>query len=344
MLKFDFSVYPFQSCIFVWSRGNKLIFVLLYVDDLLIVGNCMVSIQKFKEHLKRYFEMKDLGFPAKFVGLEIEKCGKTLYLHQKRLINKVLEKVGMSHCKPVSTPMVTGPEKLNLRNDTRVKDFPYREVIGSLLYIAIGSRPDIAFSVNLLSRRQSNFTVTDVEKLKRILRYLNGSMDLCIKLEGKKNDLVCYVDSSLGADAEGGSTCGWLICLFGDFISWQAKRQRHVALSSAEAEYVAMSWATKEIISVRELIRRLLGIDLLPVLYEDNMTALRWANSDEVSNLKHIVNLCFHFVKLEVANGNVKVVWISTKDQLADGLTKALGKQQSISFQNAILTPKISKS
>lgn len=90
MLKFDFSSYPFQSCIFVWSRGDKPIFVLLYVDDILIIGNCIILIQKFKEHLKCYFKMKDLGFPEKFVGLRIEKVGKTLYLYQKCLISKVL--------------------------------------------------------------------------------------------------------------------------------------------------------------------------------------------------------------------------------------------------------------
>lgn len=91
MLKFGFTIYLFQLCIFVWSRGNKLLFILLYVDDLLIIGNCLAIVQKFKTHLYSYFEMKDLDFPHKFVGLELKMIEKTLFLLQKTTISKLLE-------------------------------------------------------------------------------------------------------------------------------------------------------------------------------------------------------------------------------------------------------------
>ncbi len=244
MLKLNFTVYPFQSCIFMWSENGKKIFVLLYVDDILIVGNCLIVIDKFKKHLQQFFEMKDLGFPSKFIGLELERVGRTIFIHQKKIINKLLNKVGMSNCKPCSTPMVPGSEKISNSMSTIEEvtpNYPFREVVGTLLYLASGSRLDIAYSVNVVSRRQTKFNNTDIMKIKRILRFLKGSIDRCLKIDAQGENLECFVDSSLGADYDGGSTCGWIIMLFGDVISWSAKRQRHIALSSAEAEYVSMS-------------------------------------------------------------------------------------------------------
>ncbi len=138
--------------------------------------------------------------------------------------------------------------------------------------------------------------MVDIFKVKRILK---GTMDLSLKIEGKGENLECYVDSSLGADSDGGSTCGCLILLFGE---------RHIALSSAEAEYISMSWACKEVASMRELLIRLLRISVVPVIYEDNITSICWSSSEESVNLKHVVNLCYHFIRLEAANGNVNIV------------------------------------
>ncbi len=112
--------------------------------------------------------------------------------------------------------------------------------------------------------------------------------------------------------------------LFGEFISWSAKRQQHIALSSAEAECVSMSWVCREVTSMRELHKRLLGVLVVPIIYEDNLTAFHWSSTEESTNLKH-VNLCFHFIHLEVANGNVKIVWVPTIEQLADAMAKPLG-------------------
>lgn len=231
-------LYPFQSCIFMWSNRGKIIFVLLYVDDILIVGNYLNMIEKCKLHLLNFFEMKDMGFPSKFVGLELTRVEKTIFINQKKINTKILNKFGMSNCKPVSTPMV--PVKQNSiqsysDSKEKVLKFPFREIIDILLYLATRSRPDIAFSVNVLRQRQSAFAEVDIVKVKRILKYLKRTLDLSLKIEGEGENIECYVDSSLDADFEGGSACGWLIIIFGDVIAYAVKRQRHVALSSAEA-------------------------------------------------------------------------------------------------------------
>lgn len=138
-------------------------------------------------------------------------------------------------------------------------------------------------------------------------------------------------------DNEGKSTSGYAIRLFGDLISWRTKRQTHVALSSAEAEFVAMSVASKELKSVNEMNKRILLIPTIPTMYEDNKAAIRLATIEESQTFKHVVNLCYHFVRSEVQSKRLRLEWISTKDQLGDFFTKALPKPLFIKFRNELM-------
>ena len=157
----------------------------------------------------------------------------------------------------------------------------------------------------------------------------------------KNDELSCFVDASLGTnDSNGRSTTGLIVYLFGDPIFWCTKKQSHVSLSTAEAEYIGMSLAVKELVCVQEMLRRLVKIELIPILYEDNMAAINIAKSDDSSTLKHIVKLCFHYVRLEVARKNLIIKWISTKDQLADILTKALGVEK-FEYQRSLILKEI---
>ena len=160
-------------------------------------------------------------------------------------------------------------------------------------------------------------------------------MNLGLKYTGDGEGLECYADASLGVnDEKGKSTSGVMLKLFNDVIYWETKKQSHTALSTPEAEFIAMSWARKELICIKEMCKRLIKIDLIPVLYEDNTAAIRMAQSEESQSLKHIVKLCYHYVRLEVAKRNLIIRWISTDEQLADGLTKALGGLKFEKFMN----------
>jgi hypothetical protein len=221
---------------------------------------------------------------------------------------------------------------------SNLEEIPYREAIGSLLYLATGTRPDLSYTVNALSRKQSDYTFEDWQKVKRVLRYLRGTMNLGLKYTGKGAGLECYADASLGTnDANGKSTSGLIVKLFDDIIYWRTKRQSHVALSSAESEYLAMSLACKELVCLREMCTRLLRLQIIPILYEDNNAAIKIATSDESQTLKHIVKLCYHYVRLEVSRGNVIIKWVPTNEQLADGFTKALGTQKFENFKSQVL-------
>ena len=253
----------------------------------------------------------------------------------------------MANCKPVSTPMVTREcerkgenyDAIKEKENEKTTNIPYRQAVGSLLYLANGTRPDITYAVNVVSRKQANYTMENWVQIKRIFRYLRGTMDLGLKYESKGEKLECYVDASLGtSDEEGKSTSGLIIKLFNDVIYWRTKKQTHVSLSSSEAEYIGMSLACKELVSLREMCRRILKYEVTPVLFEDSKSAINIAKSDDPQSLKHIVKLCYHYVRLEVAKGNVNIQWISTNDQLADIFTKALGTQKFEHFRKQMLT------
>ncbi|XP_044765422.1 secreted RxLR effector protein 161-like [Coccinella septempunctata] len=250
----------------------------------------------------------------------------------------MLERFGMNESKPVRTPMVSVNYSGDVSETNKNKTHPYRQAIGSLLYLSNGTRPDITYAVNVLSRKQVNFDLNDWVQVKRVFRYLKGTLDYGLKYKSEKNDLECYVDASLGMNDEAGkSTSGLVIMLFGDVIYWRSKKQSHVALSSSEAEYIAMSLACKELTCYREMCRRLIKFEVVPTLYEDSNAAIKLAKSEESKALKHIVKLCYHYVRLEVANKNLIIKWVSTKEQLADILTKALGYSVFEKLRNSLI-------
>lgn len=198
----------------------------------------------------------------------------------------------------------------------------------------------MTFVVNKLSRKQSNFDLSDWLEIKRIFRYLSGTKSLGLKFEGKSDRLECFVDASLGTNDElGRSTTGLIMTLFGDPIFWRTKKQTHVALSTMEAEFIAMSLAAKELVSIREMCKRLMKMNMIPILYEDNTAAISVAKSEDSQSLKHIVNLCYHYIRYEVAQKNLIIKWIRSEDQLGDLFTKALGNEKFLKFRSKILFP-----
>ena len=349
MNKIRFTKYPFHPCLYSWRSGEKFALLLLYVDDILLTSNCSLKMKEVEEMLNREFEVNNLGSPRKFLGIEIEriKSKRQIKIHQKHFVNKILRKfnfAGEPNEKHV-TPMNANYESELMKRPSetvlaKVKEFPYRQIIGALLYLQGGTRPDIAYAVNILSRRQSDFGEQDIRDVKRVLRYLRNTENLGIVFESKGNEtLTCYPDASLGFnDKKSQSTSGYAIFVNGDLVAWRTKKQNHVALSSAEAEYIAMSLCCKEIICIQEMLRRLLRIRVTGKLYEDNRAAIEIAQTEESNTLKHIVKLCYHYVKDQCRRRNVKIDWISTTEQIGDFFTKPLSKLKFIEFRERLLT------
>ncbi|CAB0041196.1 unnamed protein product, partial [Trichogramma brassicae] len=172
------------------------------------------------------------------------KCPSSL----KSISKKILEKFKMTECKPQETPMITRQaKKIESKNSEKQKEMitpfhgPFREAIGSLLYLAGVTRPDIAYAVNLLSRRQITPTIGDWTEIKRIFRYLRGSINEGLVYRANEDEMKVYTDSSFGDCEESKSTSGYIIKLFGDTVAWRSKKQTLVTRSTCGAEYYAMT-------------------------------------------------------------------------------------------------------
>ncbi|KAL0427614.1 UNVERIFIED_CONTAM: Retrovirus-related Pol polyprotein from transposon TNT 1-94 [Sesamum latifolium] len=241
--------------------SNVPVFLVLYVDDMLIASPSISLIVELQNNLCKNFEMKDLGNAKEILGMTIDKDRKTstIFLNQKSYVKTVVEKFSMSKAKPTSVPLAAHLQLCKNQSPNsetekeRIKNIPYSNVIGSVMYLMVSTRPDIAYAVRCLNRFMSN-TNTGLphwEALKSLLRYLNGTMNIGIKFFKHSNDvrLVGYVDSNYANDRDSRrSTISYVFTLCGVCISWKSQLQNIVALSTTEAECIAITEALKEAI------------------------------------------------------------------------------------------------
>uniref|UniRef100_A0A0A9YPH4 Copia protein n=1 Tax=Lygus hesperus TaxID=30085 RepID=A0A0A9YPH4_LYGHE len=326
-----FSNSKHDTCLYIKSETDHRLYVFLFVDDLLIIGNNLNEIERFKHNLRNQFEMSDLGEVKNFLGLTIERdrSNKTMKIHQKDYIQKLLIKFGMDYSKPIGTP-VEKNLKLNFNKSHQTLDKPYRELIGSIIYLMIGSRPDLCFAINFFSRYQESPTVEHWNYLKRVLRYIRGSAHLGLLYSDKKCEYVLsgFVDADWVGDVDDRrSVSGYCMYACGNIVSWATKKQTTVSLSSTEAEYVALSSAVCEAISLNGVVNDLgLKSDFV-MLFEDNQSCIHLARNRENSKrIKHI-DIKHHFIREKVDEGVIKLNYVSTSEQNADILTKGLDKQ-----------------
>ena len=249
----------------------------------------------------------------------------------------------MSDCRSVSTPIIrdSGIEVGELIDENF---FPYRQVVGGLMYLMCGTRPDIAYSVSVASRKLENPTDQDAIKVKRILRYLKDTIDFGIiyKNDQKRGTFISFSDADHGGDVDTGRSTIGVICLYaGGPISWLSQRQVSVAISTTEAEVVAASEASREIIWLKRLFSGLDHMDKTPELYIDNEAAIRLAKNPEYHRrTKHIKTRHF-FVRELVTNGELEVKKVDTSNQLADIMTKPLGTARFCELRNFIGVAKL---
>lgn len=322
----------------------------MYVDDILLASNCEEKMREVERELLREYELSSMGETNQFLGMEVERDVEKgiVKITQKQCAMKILRKFNFDKASlHVNTPMATNDQRSkrevkSYEQKLKVKSFPFCQIIGLLLYLQGGTRPDLTYAVNVLSRKQSNFDEFDCIEVKRVLRYLKTTIDLGLEYRssGEKlgSEVICYVDASLGMnDEEGHSTTGYAIYMYGDLICWRTKRQNHVALSSAEAEYVAMSLACRDVISIVEMMRRILREKYIPVICEDSRPAINLAETEESKTLKHIVKLCYHYVRELARDKKIKIEWVNTKKQIGDFFTKPLPPDKFRYFRDMLI-------
>ncbi|XP_071626304.1 uncharacterized protein [Temnothorax longispinosus] len=219
-----------------------------------------------------------------------------------------------------------------------MRKYPFQRLIGALMYLAVSTRPDIAYAVNFLSQFNTNYSTEHWLAAKRILRYLRGTEGHGLMYQ--KSDIPLYgvVDADWGANTvDRRSYSGYAFILAGAAICWEARKQRTVALSSVEAEYMAMSEATKEAIYLQGLLRDTARPCDGTVLFNDNQGAQRLVYSTGVhhSRTKHI-DLRHHFIRDHCASGAIELQYMSTNDMPADILTKGLTGPKHIQCQDGL--------
>lgn len=315
-----------EQCIFKNKDGT--IIIAIYVDDGIAIGEDKGKLSSILEGLEKTFDMKREENPKNFLGMQIISTEENIKLIQQDYIDSILEKFYMTNAKAVDTPNVLNKEE---RSDKLRMDYPYREGIGSLLYLSTRTRPDIAQAVNLASRNIEKPVQEDIVAFKRILKYLIGNKTLGIEYSRNGNSLTleAYCDADYAGDLETRrSTTGYVIFYGGGPISWCSKRQPIVALSTTEAEYISAADCCKEVIYHKYLIEELTGNEIKINLHIDNQSSINLIKTGVINKRSKHIDVRYFYIHEKVNEGVISVKYRSTDQQIADLLTKCLCKKK----------------
>ena len=322
-----------DQAVFYRRKGTALIIVLVHVDDCTIVGTSMVLIENFKAAIKKHVEISDLGELHWILGIEVrrERENKRILLSQRAYLDSMLRRYGLDELRPVSLPMETSIKLTSAQSPSsteeiaRMRNIPYHEAVGSLMYASLGTRPDITYAVQTVSRFTINPGAAHWEAVKKIFRYLKGTRELWLSYGGASKELTGYADADGNMAEDRHAISGYAFLLHGGAVSWTTKRQEIISLSTTESEYIAATYAAKEALWLRSLISQLFDTTLeATTLFSDNQSAIALTKDHQYhARTKHI-DIRFHFIRWIVENGSLRLIYCPTDDMVADSLTKAL--------------------
>jgi hypothetical protein len=334
----------YQECtadnsIFV-NKTHKII-VAIYVDDFIITGPDKNRIEELKGSLKKEYQMKDMDNVSKYLGLDVAQSEdkEKIQVNQKTYIRSILRTFGFEDCNPVSTPMEPGIvlQKSEEAIDEELQQ-KYQRAIGSLMYVMVQTRPDISYAVSTLAQYSSNPNQKHWGGVKRVFRYLKGTQELGLEYSKQASQqIVGYSDADYAGDRDNRrSTSGYVFMLAGSPLTWASKKQTSVALSTCEAEYMALSKTTTEAMWLRKLLHEMdfqtpeeppetnHDIQIRPHIKADNQGAIALAENPVFHNKTKHIETQYHYVRERVTDGSIQIDYVPTDRMTADGLTKAL--------------------
>ncbi|GJT28739.1 retrovirus-related pol polyprotein from transposon TNT 1-94 [Tanacetum coccineum] len=325
----DFSKGSVDPTLFIRRDGKELLLVQIYVDDIIFAASTPELCDLFSKIMCSKFKMSMMGKISFFLGLQISQSPRGIFINQSKYALESLKKYGFDSCDPVDTPMV---EKSKLDEDKEGKAVDpshYRGMIGTLLYLT-ASRPDLQFAICMCARYQARPTEKHLNAVKRIFWYLKGTIHRGLWYPKDSSiALTAFVDADhAGCQDTRRSTSGSMQLLGDRLVSWSSKRQKSAAISSTEAEYIALSGCCAQILWMRsQLTDYGFGFNKI-LMYCDNKSVIALCcNNIQHSRSKHI-DIRFHFINEHFKNGVIKLYYVNTEYQLADIFTTALGRKR----------------
>lgn len=327
--EFGFSHEYADHSLFSKVRGSICLHILVYVDDFIIACNDAVVLQEFKDYLQRCFRMKDLGKLKYFLGFEVARNASGFYLSQRKYALDIISETGLLGAKPSLVPIELN-HQLARAAGPLANAHQYRRLIGRLIYLT-NTRPDLAYSIHILAQFMQKPLLPHWEAALKVVRYLKGSAGQGIFLKADDSlDISIYCDADWGAcPLTRLSLSAYITFLGSSPVTWKTTKQDTVSLSSAESEYRAMSVAVKELKWFKELFDSFGIYPSLPMkLYCDSKSAIHIASNPVFhERTKHVERDCHH-VRDAVKSKLITMEHVTSKNQLADILTKALPRPQ----------------
>ena len=336
LIKINFKQCKNEPCLFYLTDiSNTVICIIgLFVDDMIISGffhNIYNIIQKIKLNYS-ISNCQPINF---FLGISIEKNNEYLYtISQKAFIENLLNRYNINNFRKSNTPC-TGENTIS-KNTNPFDITTYKSAIGSLIHLAKCSRPDIAFAVNYAARFCEHPTISDWNKIINILKYLNNTINYKISFNGL-GKITAYSDADFGGDkSDRKSTSGMIICFGNNPIYWASQKQKSIALSTAEAEFISASSCSRKILWIQNLLNEIFDKHFLTTLFIDNQSCKKVIENGQFnSNMKHI-DIREHFIFNLVKENKIKLEYIETENMLADIFTKNVNGPKMTKFTNII--------
>ena len=324
-----------DPCAYIRRNGDDLEIVTVWVDDLMLFATSINLMEQLAEDLKSIFDVTDLGEPSKIVGIEITHRKHSLTISQPQYIDSILRKHGMQDANPVTTPLDSNVKLEINKNEREGNDNnEYASLIGSLQYLTIATRPDIAYAVNRLASFTANPSFEHYNAAKRVLRYLKGTRNFGITYRDQNNRLIGpndsnifygFSDSAFANAEDQKSISGYVFLANMGAITWMSKKQSTIALSTTEAEYVALSEAAREAKWLHHLYGELGFTQVDPItLLGDNDGSISLTKNPQLHKRTKHIDLRWHWIRELVKDGLINVIDCRNPQQTADIMTKPL--------------------
>ncbi|GIL56501.1 hypothetical protein Vafri_11858 [Volvox africanus] len=311
------------------ERG--VVIALVHVDDTCVASDDLELVRKVKEAIGQCFKIRDLREAQVFLGMDIrqEKDGD-IVLSQSRYVEQILERHDMLDAKGRATPLAMGTRATPVTDEGELLEdpTPYRALVGELNYLAVSTRPDLAYALSILSRSMTKPTRAAMSVAKGVLRYLAGTREMVLRFPGRQGlQLDGYSDSDWAGDTVTcRSTTGYVFRVNGTAISWSSQLQRTVAALSVEAEYQALTSVVREALWLSKLSDDLKLGTPPSIIKVDSQGAMNISNNPMTSQRSKHIDVMHHLVRERVASGEVELRYCPTEKMVADVMTKALGE------------------